>query len=170
MKISILFVSLLSLVTLFVGCVHCPSRDQARCQIEQLIERQKIQDTVNKLFIGTDNKDWLAVRGLFADKVNFDMSSLSGAAPALLSPVEITDMWEKGLRPVEQVHHQSGNFLVTINDNKAEVFCYGTATHYKNPQFKGRVTRFVGSYNIHLIKSSGGWTIDSLRFNKKYVE
>jgi hypothetical protein len=154
---------------LFVGCasVQDPSLSS---KIDFLIERQNIEDTVNRLFIGTDNKNWPEVRSLFTDQVHFDMSSLTGAAPSTMTPLEITGMWDKGLAPVAQVHHQSGNFLIKINEQTADVFCYGTATHYKNPAFKTKVTSFVGSYNVHLAKSGLGWKIDSLRFNKKYVE
>lgn len=153
-------------VLVLCACSHLTRQGD----VARLVERQRIEDTVNRLFIATDDKDWPKVRALFTDRVSFDMSSLSGAPPTVITPQEITDMWEKGLRPVAQVHHQSGNFLVEINGTQADVFCYGTATHYKNPEFKNEVTSFVGSYDLRLLSEGGTWKIKSLRFNKKYVE
>ncbi len=159
---------LLCLIISSVGCSH--ARYASHAEWNKLVDRQNVEDTVNRLFIGTDNKNWSEVRSVFAEKVNFDMSSLTGATPTILTSQAITDMWDRGLKPVQSLQHQSGNFLINISGDDAEVFCYGTATHYKNPQFKKNVTSFVGSYNIHLKKIDSIWKIDSLRFNKKYVE
>lgn len=163
MKISIYF-SLFLYLILLSGCAHQNS------QIEQLIERHAVEDTVNKLFMATDKKDWKEIQRIFTEKVQFDMSSLTGEAPALKDSKEIVAVWEKNLTPVVAVHHQSGNFLTEIKGAEATVYCYGMATHYKNPALKNTVTWFVGSYDYHLIKSNDGWRIDLIRFNKKYVE
>jgi hypothetical protein len=139
--------------------------------MEELYSRAQVEDTVNRLFIETDNKNWSAVDELFTPQVRFDMTSLAGGKPEVLAPVKITDMWRDGLTPVAAVHHQSGNFLVNVKENEADVFCYGTATHYKNPVFKKKtVVSFVGSYNFHLVRQGETWRIESLKFNKKYVE
>jgi len=124
---------------------------------------------VNELFIYTDKKDWGRVQKVFDDKVNFDMTSLVGGKPLSLSPKEITDGWDKGLSKIPVVHHQLGNYLITLDKNTATVFCYGTAVHYlQNPS--GNNTRtFVGSYDIHLVKK-GEWVIDSFKYNSKFVE
>lgn len=154
------------LASLLVGCAHV----NHEAEVQNFIERQKVEDVVNRLFIETDGKNWSAVRALFTDEVDFDMSSLTGAPLAKLPSEKITDMWDKGLKLVEQVHHQSGNFLTEINGLTAKVYCYGTATHFKNPHLKNRVTSFVGSYNLQLVKINNAWKISALRFNKKYVE
>ena len=136
-----------------------------------MLERQKAEDTVKRLFIATDKKDWIEIQRLFTAQVHFDMSSLTGEAPTVLPSTSITDTWKKGLTPVEAVHHQAGNFLTEVTGDGATVFCYGMATHYKNPAFRKKtLVWFVGSYDFHLSKDSGAWRIDSIRFNKKYVE
>ncbi|MGZ3788179.1 MAG: nuclear transport factor 2 family protein [Bacteriovorax sp.] len=152
---------LLASVLITVSCSHFNNN---------LSERQAVEDTVNRMFIGVDNKDWPGVQKLFTETVRFDMSSLTNAPEAMLKASDITAGWDKGLKPVEQVHHHTGNFLIEVRGNEADVFCYATATHYKNPAMKKTVTSFVGSYNIHLIKAETGWKINSLKFNKKYVD
>lgn len=84
---------------------------------------------VNRVFVGTDARDWPAVRACFAPSVRFGMTSLAGGQSTHLTPEQITAGWETGLRPIEQVHHQTGNFMVSVDGDEATVFCYGTAYH-----------------------------------------
>lgn len=55
------------------------------------------------------------------------MNSLTGREPVSLSPQEIADSWEEGLRPIKAVHHQAGNYRVHIDGDDAQAFCYGIA-------------------------------------------
>lgn len=131
---------------------------------------QEILDTINDLFVGTDDRDWDRVRAALAPQVLFDMKSLTGAEPATISAREIIAGWEEGLRPLKAVHHQTGNFRIRVDDDSADAFCYGIALHYL-PNASGRNTRtFVGSYDFHLQRTGGRWRIDLFRFNMKYVD
>ena len=135
-----------------------------------LIEKEQIVGTLNQLFIATDQKDWPRVAGLFAPKVRFDMTSLAGGAPQDLTPQQIVEAWDKGLKPLAAVHHQAGNYVVVVAGGQADAFCYGIASHFL-PTRSGRNTRtFVGSYDFHLVKKDGVWWIDRFKFNLKYIE
>jgi hypothetical protein len=135
-----------------------------------LAEKDRIVETINQLFIGTDQKDWQKVKGLFAPVVHFDMTSLAGGAPVTMTPQQIVDAWDKGLKPLKAVHHQAGNYIVTVSGSEADAFCYGIASHYL-PTKSGRNTRtFVGSYDFHLVKKDGVWWIDRFKFNLKYLD
>ena len=136
----------------------------------ELEHKDQIIDCINRLFIGTDRRDWAEVNECFTDSVHFDMTSVAGGKPATLTPDEITAAWEQGLRPLEAIHHQAGNYRVEVRGDEATAFCYGTATHYRRTR-SGRNTRtFVGSYDFGLIRSVTGWRITSFRFNLKYVD
>ena len=133
-------------------------------------ESERVIETVTRLFINTDNRDWPKVKALFASKVLFDMTSLAGGQPATITPQEIVDGWDKGLKALKAIHHQAGNFLVDITDNEADLFCYGVAWHYL-PNKTNRNTRtFVGSYDVHLEKRDGEWKIDKFKFNLKFID
>src|SRR6185295_9121563 len=114
--------------------------------------------------------EWGAVKGCLADEVVFDMSSLSGDEPAILTAQAIVDMWEAGLRPLQAIHHQAGNLLAAVEGDRATAFCYGIASHYlANPS--GRNTRtFVGSYDFSLARLAGRWKISAFKFNLKYID
>ena len=38
-------------------------------ELETLVDRTKIIETINQLFIGSDNRDWALVRSVFAPSV-----------------------------------------------------------------------------------------------------
>ena len=76
----------------------------------------------------------------------------------------------QGLRTLDAVHHQAGNYRVDVGGAEASAFCYGIATHYRRTK-SGRNTRtFVGSYDFRLVRQSGEWRITAFRFNLKYID
>ena len=131
----------------------------------RMTEREVIIETVNRLFIATDIRAWQDVRSVFAPTVLFDMTSLTGGAPAHRSPVEIADTWRTGLAGVDKVHHQSGNYLVDVQGDQATVFCYAVAYH----KTAGDVRMFVGSYDVNLVRTDR-WRIDAFKYNVTFVE
>jgi len=138
--------------------------------IEMLLEKQAVVEAVTRLFVSTDNRDWKTVEGCLAEEVLFDMSSLGAGPPAQLTARAIVEGWETGLRPIQDVQHQVGNFLVEIRGTHATAFCYGIAFHHL-PNPTGRNTRtFIGSYDIGLVKADGRWRIAAFRFELKYRE
>jgi hypothetical protein len=138
--------------------------------VRLLADRRAVVDTLVKLFVSTDERDWESVAGCFADRVLFDMTSLAGGEPASLSPAQITSGWAAGLEPLEAVHHQAGNFRVEVEGDEATASCYATASHYRKVP-SGRNTRtLVGSYDFHLAREDGSWRIDLFRFNLKYLD
>lgn len=138
--------------------------------VETLLERTRIIEVITRLFVGTDNRDWEQVKACFSPKVLFDMSSLGAGDPKELSPDDIVAMWDAGLKALQAIHHQVGNFLVEVDGHKADAFCYGIASHFL-PNNTGNNTRtFVGSYDFSLVRDGGGWLISKFRFNLKYID
>jgi SnoaL-like domain len=136
----------------------------------ELLEKDRIIDTINRLFIATDERDWAGVREVLADRLLMDMTSLGGGTPTQVTSQQVAAGWEQGLQPMEAVHHQVGNYRVTIEGDQATAFCYGIASHYRKTR-SGRNTRvFVGSYDFHLRLLGGRWRIDSFRFTLKYLD
>jgi hypothetical protein len=135
-----------------------------------LVAKDQIATCIYDLFIGTDRRDWSLVRGCFAEQVLFDMTSLAGGEPVPLTPAQITDTWETGLRPLEHVHHQAGNLQISVDGTSATAFCYGIALHYRTTKDGNNVRRFVGSYDFELRFAAGLWRISAFRFNLKFVD
>ena len=139
-------------------------------ELPLLRETRGILDTINDLFVGTDDRDWDRVARALSPRVEFDMKSVTGLEPSTVDSGTIIAGWEEGLRPLKAVHHQTGNFRLRVEGDQADAFCYGIALHYL-PNASGRNTRtFVGSYDLHLRKDGGEWRIDRFRFNLKFID
>lgn len=137
--------------------------------VRGVVERERIAEVIDTLFLATDARDWERVQACFAPRVAFDMTSLAGGAPAQLSPGDITAGWDSGLRFLDSVHHQVGNLVIHCQAREATASCYGLAYHYRRTS-SGRNTRlFVGSYDFHLVLEEQ-WKIDLFRFNLKFVD
>ena len=142
--------------------------------VSDLVDRERIIDRITELFLATDRKDWAAVETCFALEVQFDMSSVGAGPSATKHRSEIVAGWRTGLAGVEHIHHQAGNFVVRVNGDRADAFCYGIAYHYRGRK-DGRNTRvFVGSYDYQLTRaddtSQPTWRITAMRFTLKFLD
>ncbi len=64
----------------------------------ELLEREAVVEVANRLFIGTDDRDWDAVLSCFADEVLFDMASVTGGAPERMPAQRIVEGWDEPRR------------------------------------------------------------------------
>jgi len=135
----------------------------------QFTEREQIVETVNKLFVYTDNQEWIKLQDqVFTSNVQVDMVSMGAKQPELVSSREICYRWEKAFEELDAIHHQAGNYIVEITGDQANVYAYSIASHYKESARKGKIREFVGSYDLHLAKTHSGWRIDRFKYNLKY--
>jgi SnoaL-like domain len=131
--------------------------------------RDEIVEIVNRLFIYTDEQKWDKLqKEVFADRVEFDMSSMGGDKSEKSSR-EICDDWKTGFAGIDSVNHLAGNYVVQVESQAATVFAYATATHYKEAARKGRTREFTGTYDIGLINGTLGWRINKFRYHLKYA-
>lgn len=131
--------------------------------------RDLIVEVVNKLFYYTDNRQWgRLLSEVFCGEVRFDMSSLGG--PNRTMPAkDICHDWEIGFEGLDAINHLSGNHIVSINGPEASVIAYATATHYKRSATRGNTREFVGTYDLHLVRTAVGWRIDGFTYHLKYM-
>lgn len=136
----------------------------------QFTEREQIVEVVNKLFVYTDNQEWTKLQEeVFTADIELNMVSMGAERAERVSSREICYRWEKAFEELDAIHHQAGNYLVTINGEQADVYAYSVATHYKESASKKEKTReYVGTYDLHLSKTHGDWRIDKFKYNLKY--
>ncbi|MEO1032906.1 MAG: nuclear transport factor 2 family protein [Bacteroidota bacterium] len=128
-----------------------------------------IQETITKMFVNSDNRNWTKVEAQFAAKVTLDYASMTGNPAVEVSPTDITSGWKTVLPGFTFTHHQIGNFITEVNGDKAHSYCYGTATHYLDDD-NGNIWTVVGSYDFDLEKIDGNWRITTMTFNYKYQD
>lgn len=134
------------------------------------MEKEMIMETVNKLFIAVDSRDWDSVENIFDKSVSLDYTSMAGGDPAELTPDQIISSWKETLPGFDSTHHQLGNYIITIEGTDANVFCYGTATHYLENSSENNLWVVVGSYELSLIFKNDFWRINKMKFNLKYID
>ena len=134
------------------------------------MDTQQIIETVNKLFISVDNRDWETVKAIFNFTVLLDYTSMTGGQPVNLASADIIDSWKSILPGFDKTHHQLGNYIVQTDALVAKVFCYGTATHYLSNDSKNNLWTVVGSYDLELQTDNRAWRITKMKFNLKYID
>lgn len=154
-------------VVLLFAATGCHHGDYART-LDRLAARQAAEDVVTALFLATDAKDWARVEALFAPEVRFDMTSLAGGEPAVMTGAAIAAAWEEDMAAVDRIHHQVGNFQTALAEARATVRCHGMATHYREGA-EAPVTWFVGDYVYELVLMDGAWRIIAMTYNSKFV-
>lgn len=136
-------------------------------------DKFELTELANKLFMYTDAQQWqLLLAEVFTEEVMFDMSSAGAGHAALMPAVAICEMWNRAFALLDAVHHQAGQYLVTVDENatKSDIYAYAVATHFKKDATKGNTRTFVGSYNLTALHTANGWRLDSLKYNLKYMD
>ena len=131
---------------------------------------QAIIENVTAVFTSCDDRNWQQLKNTFAAKVLLDYASLSGNPAASLTAEAIINAWKAIFPGFQSTHHQVGNFKVDQKDASADVYCYGTATHYLPNDSGHNIWTVVGTYNFHCTKIDGQWKVDQMKFNFKYQD
>ena len=138
---------------------------------QDLAARQEVEDVVVRMFVATDERDWATLESCFADPFLLDMTSLTGGNPSEVSPRQVADAWAEGFKPLDHVHHQVGNFRTRIDGGAATVRCYGIALHHRAKiASESRTRRFVGTYELDLVRTADAWRITRLKFLLKFID
>ena len=133
--------------------------------------RSRVEDTVIRMFVATDERNWPLVQSCFTDPFTLDMSSVAGAAPALTAARQATQTWAEAFRTLDHVHHQVGNFQTRVEGARAAVRCYGIAFHYRGAIAAAAKSRtFVGTYEFELVLQAAEWRIGTLKFHLKFID
>jgi hypothetical protein len=133
--------------------------------------RAPVEDTVIRMFVATDQRDWARVASCFTDPFLLDMSSVGAGAAAATTPAQVTAAWAAAFTPLTHVHHQVGNFQTHVAGDQARVHSYGIAFHYRaGSNAAHKLCTFVGTYELDLAQHAAQWRISALRFNLKFIE
>src|SRR6478672_4166770 len=103
--------------------------------VDGLAARLAVEDTVVRMFVATDERDWPTLESCFTDPFTLDMTSMAGGKPATVTP------------------HQVGNFRTSVTSSQAIVRCYGVAFHHRAKASGLKTRLFVGTYELALIPS-----------------
>ena len=136
-----------------------------------IADKFELTELANKLFMYCDSKQWQQLLDeVFLTNIWFDMTSAGGDKPGMIEARTVCKMWSDGFRELDAVHHQAGHYLINVNNDKADIFAYAVATHYKKTATKGTTRAFVGSYDLKAERMPDGWRLSQFKYNLKYID
>src|SRR6478672_1844884 len=118
--------------------------------VDGLAARLAVEDTVVRMFVATDERDWPTLESCFTDPFTLDMTSMAGGKPATVTPRQVATTWAQAFEPLDHVHHQVGNFRTSVTSSQAIVRCYGVAFHHRAKASGLKTRLFVGTYELAL--------------------
>jgi hypothetical protein len=57
-----------------------------------------------------------------------------------------------------------------VNGDKATIYGYAVAYHYKKAAVKGQSRSFIGSYDLEALRTDDGWRLSQFKYNLKYID
>ncbi len=129
--------------------------------IEDLVDRAAIADVVAGLAHAQDDRNWAALRRLFADEVVLDLSTHHhGRPPETLAAADLVDLARRTLDGFDCTHHAATNLVVRLSGEDAECRTHMVAYHHV-PAGPGVIDHCTmrGYWQLKLRKLGGHWLI-----------
>jgi len=134
-------------------------------------DKIELTELANKLYMYCDAQQWQRLLDdVFTTTIWFDMSSAGGNKPQNIEAKDVCQMWADGFVGLDAIHHQAGHYLINVSGDKADIFAYAVATHYKKAATKGTTRSFVGSYDLKAEHTEKGWRLSQFKYNLKYID
>jgi hypothetical protein len=125
-------------------------------------DRAKILDVVYDFGHAADELDWPRLRGLFADQVALDYTSLNGGEPSKMLADELIAAWKSLLPGFDATQHVIASPVVVVDGDEAVVRTQVTGVHRIGSGSNPRLWEVSGRYRHVLRKSEGRWAIVGL--------
>jgi len=129
--------------------------------LEELLDRAAVADIVAGLAHTQDDRDWRALRRLFADTVVLDLSThYFGRPPATVAAADLVDLARMTLAGFDCTHHAATNLAVRLSGDEATCRTHMVAYHHV-PAEPGVVDHCTmrGYWQLELRKRDGRWLI-----------
>jgi hypothetical protein len=139
------------------------AEDNLAQEIQQLIDRVKIVETVKRLTFHMDRKDWKSYEAEFADQVEVDFTDTAfGGQVARIAPkAQWAAAVASGLARFFQTQHFASNYFVELDGDRATAITYFIARHFmKGPASTKYVLDEGGYYTHGLVKINGAWKVN----------
>jgi hypothetical protein len=129
--------------------------------LENLIARAAVADVVATLAHAQDDQDWTALRQIFADTVELDLSThYYGRPPRTLPADELVELARGTLEGFDCTHHAATNLLVQFTGDEVECRTHMVAYHHV-PAEAGVIDHCTmrGYWRLKLRQVDGRWLI-----------
>lgn len=138
-------------------------------EISTVADRLAIIDVITRMFVYCDQKRWDDLLAeVFTEQVDFDGGF--GGPVGVRPSADIVADWRAGLHDLDAIHHQSGNHLIELRGDTAQVHADSIAVHVNNSAANGTTRTFVGSYALAVIRGASGWRVAKFHYLLKVIE
>ena len=129
---------------------------------ESAADRLEVIETCTRMAWHADQRDWDALRDVFAEEVRLDYTSLQGGEPATVSRDQLVESWAGLLGKLQATQHLVTNHLVTVADDTASCTASFHATHFLPNAHGDPIWTLGGSYRFELVRQGPTWRINAL--------
>ncbi|SEQ81737.1 SnoaL-like domain-containing protein [Lentzea xinjiangensis] len=129
--------------------------------LEELADRAAVAEVVAGLAHAQDDRDWAALRRLFADEVLLDLSTHHfGRPPATTPAADLVELARTTLDGFDSTHHAASNLQTRLSGDDAECRAHVVAYHHV-PAGPGVVDHCTmrGYWQLSLRRTAGRWLI-----------
>lgn len=127
-------------------------------------DRALVTETVARLGLLVDRRDWKALEALFAPTVEVDYTSLFGGSAETKERSELVGGWAEFLPRFSKTQHLIGWGAVDLDGDTARVRAPVVAWHFTGDSLHGEATSWTvgGHYDVRLRRMDGRWLIEGL--------
>jgi hypothetical protein len=129
--------------------------------LPELSDRAAIADVVAGLAHAQDDRDWIALRRLFAEQVTLDLSThYHGRPPTTVTAADLVELARTTLAGFDCTHHAATDLVVRQAGDEATCRAHVVAYHHV-PADPGVVDHCTmrGRWDLKLRKLDGQWLI-----------
>jgi hypothetical protein len=139
-------------------------------QLQEVADRLAVQDTVTRMAVHADRRDWHAFTGIFAGQVSVDYTALIGGAPSSVAGADLVAGWASALGGYQATQHLVANQLVEVDGDAATATATFQATHYLPNPHGGPLWTLGGTYRWELVRDQDGWKISAITMTPQWAE
>ena len=138
---------------------------------QQTSNKIEIINTVNKIALMSDLRNWEEVIAQFTNQVEFDYTSIIGGEPITIRAKLQVKEWEESFaKSFKTTQHILGSHIVTLNSDRATCICNFQAHHvFLNPT-KGQSWTLGGTYKHELTRIDNVWKVNKMKMIVNWEE
>jgi hypothetical protein len=130
--------------------------------IEFAEDRLAVIETCTRMAWYADEREWDALREVFADEVRLDYTSLQGGEPATVPRDQLVESWAGLLGELQATQHLVTNHLVAVSGDTASCTAAFQATHLLPNPHGDPFWTLGGSYRFELVRDGERWRISAV--------
>jgi 3-phenylpropionate/cinnamic acid dioxygenase small subunit len=143
------------------------SMSQTATEVQGLVDRAAILDTVIAYATALDSKDWATLGALFTDDASWEYT---GSGERLSGPPAIVTRISASLERYDATQHLNGNHVTAVQGDEAVHTCYFQAQHVRLGVPGGEKFLGAGSYNDRLRRTTDGWRFTHRKITSVWSE